>query len=140
MFIGESREWDITAQNTFAFCAQATLTKLVKVSPQEHCIVYGLHCTNNKLRIIAHLPRGMTEDEAKDDDPTRLKFAQVMLAEHRISLEDLPDIQDLPICHDDDNALMFRWRISVALSKIHQHVQHLKAILGYTSSSYDGHP
>lgn len=128
---GESLEWDVAAQEEFASCARATLAALVKLSPghdplPEHCIVYGLHCANYKLRVIAHFPLNV-----EGDDSGRWEFAQVVIAEHWISIIKLPH----PLKHFDDDSLINRWRIAITLWTIRRQVQHLRSILSINSHS-----
>ena len=92
-------------------------------SHKEDCIVYGLHCSRDKLRIVAHFPMNVEGDAAKN-----WKFAQVMVAEHWIGLARARPL----FPHFDDNALLHRWRLSGALFFIRKHVMGLRELLGYT--------
>lgn len=109
--------------------AQPTLMKIVRLSAQrdilpEHCIVYGIHCAGDKMRIIAHFPL-----QVKGEDEGCWEFAQIMVAEHWIGLMELPHIQELLVMHVDDNAIVNRWRVGVALFTIRDHVRRLKETL-----------
>lgn len=126
IYAGASFEWDNVAQECFALHARATLIQLVRISPQrkplpEHYIVYGIHCASDKLRIIAHFPL-----KVEGEDEGQWEFAQVMVAEHWISIMELPPGKSLLREHVDDDAIIDRWRISVALFTIRYHIRHLK--------------
>lgn len=109
--------------------ARPTLIKLVRLSDRrdslpEYCVVYGVHCSGDRLRIIAHFPL-----QVKGEDEDRWEFAQVMVAEHWNGLADVSHMQELVAMHVDDNAIVNRWRISVALFTIRDRIQCSKEII-----------
>lgn len=85
--------------------------------------MYGIHCANYKLRVIAHFPLNV-----EGDDSGQWEFAQVVAAEHWISIMKLPQ----RLSHHDDDTFINRWRLAIALWTIRRQVQHLKSILDIT--------
>ena len=129
---GGGLNWDEASKETFASYAHAILSKLVILfseptlkTHKARCIVYGLHCSRDKLRIVAHLPLNVDDDAVE-----KWKFAQVMVAEHWIGLARANPAFPL----FDDNAFLHRWRLSGALFFIRKHIMDLRELLGYASN------
>ena len=91
-----------------------------------HCIVYGFHLSKLCTRIFAHFPV-----DTHGDDPTQWKFCQVLVAEHWSGLEELkkPRVNARYEVYSEDECLLVRWRLTIALFAIRYRVLELEKVL-----------
>ncbi|PSR78404.1 hypothetical protein PHLCEN_2v7418 [Hermanssonia centrifuga] len=90
----------------------------------RHCFVYGLHWSELFLHIFLHFPVYIPSDEA---DPGHWEFCQIVVAEHRITLAELPIKYDF--WHYQGNMVLERWRLIIALVTIRRHMSLLRRIM-----------
>lgn len=102
----------------------------------KHCILYGLHLSKLCLRIFAHFPLETTAKDSKE-----WKFCQVLVAEHWCGLEELrsPELSARFFMYSQEDCFLGRWRSSIALFAIRNHVWELEMLLnregGYRSTA-----
>ena len=138
--IGSDDSDDPATLEAMAKSAQPTLVKLVRLHRKEdgcaspssaetlpaHCIVYGFHLSKLCTRIFAHFPV-----DTHGDDPTQWKFCQVLVAEHWSGLEELKNPRENARyeVYSEDECLLVRWRLTIALFAIRYRVLQLEKVL-----------
>ncbi|PSS37927.1 hypothetical protein PHLCEN_2v219 [Hermanssonia centrifuga] len=122
--VGGSMELTDTARTRMATSAYPTLEEMVRdhdvaVPLPRHCFVYGIMWSELYLHILIHFPLYVPGTNGASG---RWEFCQTLVAEHRVTFEEFPaDLREYPM-HNQDDLVLGRWRLTIALVSIRGHV------------------
>ncbi|CAL1706406.1 unnamed protein product [Somion occarium] len=114
-------------KQSIALALQPTLRTFIRLNADgssslpEHCFVFGIHWSKSRLSILIHFPIPV------DQAGKKWKFCQVLAAEHWVALAERTVQEHAAVgAATQDDQLLNRWRLTIALFFIRAHVQRLQ--------------
>ncbi|PSS29555.1 hypothetical protein PHLCEN_2v2954 [Hermanssonia centrifuga] len=130
-----SSKYTVASRMEMAAAVRPTLNQMIRdhdptIQLPRHCFVYGLHWSQFFLHIFIHFPVHIPGDDA---DSGRWEFCQVVVSEHAITLKEFPlEFQEFR-WHTQNDMVLDRWRLTIALASVQRHMSLLEQII-YPSS------